>query len=211
LNKVTLPWMKQHGFNVTDNFGQFANTQAGVLALSLFYEQTTGTVQLYAAIAQVMLNRLALAVTNPVLASQLGIAPVTNTAPSLSSIVEFASNVWSNGNLNPKTENGLITMMNDSVVGASNSLNAGACNQFISAANTAYVAANSLAAPIRFDSNIGVNTYWFYIAGAKNPVSTAYWNTTYQNIQSNKYDWTFETYVSKKPAPPRPRPGPRPR
>jgi hypothetical protein len=59
--------------SVTNNFGQFANTTVGVLAVTLYYEDTHGTSTLYSDLAQVMANRYWLDRSNPTLAKQLGL------------------------------------------------------------------------------------------------------------------------------------------
>jgi len=190
--------MASNGFSISNNFGQFANTSAGVLALTLFYEQTTGTTALYDAMAQVMINRYEVDSVDPELARQLHLPDFLTTPGTsyFSSIVEQSSGVWVNGSLRPETEDNLIAMMNGSVVGAANAVNKAACNQFVSAASVAKVAANSLSSPFQFYTGVSSNTYWFYIQGTSNPVSTKYWNTTFQTISAVGTNWTFETYVS---------------
>jgi hypothetical protein len=203
LNKTVLPWMQSHGFNISTNFGGFGNTATGVMALTLFFEQTTGSATLYGDIAQVMVNRYNLAQVNPALAANLfGISNIGSM--NLQQIAEVSSNVWSNGNLLTNFENQLITMMNTSVVGPSNSTNAGACNQFISAANTAVDAVDEAydkINPFPWHGDVSFQTYWFYVKGYPNPVNSRFWDVTSEPVTSGNTTWIFETFVAPKKPP----------
>jgi RHS repeat-associated protein len=191
LNQKFEPWLQANGLApLGSNFGTFANTDTGVLALTLFSEDASGSSALYADLAQVLVNRTALANGNPGFAAQLGFG-----SGPFSSIVEAASNVWNNGNLIQGFQSNLINIMNQSVVGPASAVNAAACNQFISASSVALGAVQNLANRSVPGADVGSNTLWFYNEGHRSPVNSTFWYTSTTTVDG----WTFETYLGARP------------
>ena len=201
LNYELQPWLKSHGMSVTNNFGQFANTATGILALTLYYEDTQGSSTLYSNFAQVMANRYWLDKSNPTLAKQLGLPMWTvtknmTTDTQIDYVVEHSSNAWSSaGNLN--SINDLKKLLDFQVVGTSNGVGKNACDHLLSAMNVAYNAMNTV---FKNQGTVGAGlnnqTYWFFNSG-QDPVNHNFWNTTSYTVPGSKL-WTFERYISPK-------------
>src|SRR5579883_904102 len=210
-NHTLAPWLNSVGYRVTTSFDQFAySTNVGVLAVTLYYEDAHASTNEWDDIAQVMANRYNLGQTNSALAKQLGLP--TGSIPY---VIEHSSGDWaSSGRLNSGDVKGLKTLLDDPVVGASNATAAGACNQLLSAMETAYNAVSA------FNGNSGrvggttsgvsTNTYWFYKNGTSDPVNHNFWDTNYPAPVG---PFTFEnllgphTNPAPKPPPIRKRPG----
>jgi RHS repeat-associated protein len=201
LNSVFTPWLNANtNISLGNNFGNFANTGLGALALTSFFEDEGAISSLYSNIDQVMLNRYWLDQSNPTLAKNLGLP-----SGSFASVVEQSSAVWSNGNLQPGFENQIISIMNGS--GTSSG-----CTQFMSSLNVANGAVGQLNNPgstVAGSTLQGSGWYWFYTGSGNNPVNLNYWNTNIN--QWNGTNWYFEQLIGPKPAPRRPPPPRNPR
>ena len=199
LNYKLEPWMHSHGFSVDDNFGDFGNTAVGTLGITLYYESTGGSTQLYQQMAQVMANRYWLANSNSKLAGQLGL-PVWGSSQRtkdsrVNYIVTHTSQDWdSKGNLSASKQRDLTNLLDYEVVGKANAVGAAACDHFISALNVAYDAMRTIFANQGAHySGTYLDTYWFF-QGRNDPVNHNYWNTTTYGYQG----WNFERYISPK-------------
>jgi RHS repeat-associated protein len=186
LNFTLIPWLNNHGFTLKGNFGDFGNTATGVLAISLFYEDTHGSAELYQQFAQVLSNRYNLGKSDPTLAKKLGI-------PTGEFIYTFthSSQVWSAGG-DLLTSDDLTKVLDYEVVGRSNAIGAAVCDQLVSAMQVAYDATQKVVynAPAHFPGTFP-DTYWFFTAGA-DPVDHTAWNTSLYSVGA----WTFERYIS---------------
>lgn len=200
LNAVLNPWLQQNGFNTIqpgDNLGEFFNTPTGVLGLTLYFEQTTGSQTLYLDFAQVIINRYELQFTNPTLDHHLGL-PTGNFI----SVTEQTSQVWNNGDLAGNFEDDLDNVLD----GASGTRG---CSQLIVALNASVTALNYVTGNTHIipGSTVSSQTYWFYEPGPtiQDPVNHNFWVTTATTVGG--FDWVFETLVGPRP-PRRPvRPG----
>lgn len=201
LNSVFTPWLNANtNISLGSNFGNFANTDLGALALTSFFEEEAAISSLYSNIDQVMLNRYWLDQSNPALAKQLGIP-----SGSFASVVEASSNVWSNGDLKAGFTDQIISIMNGSG-------KASGCTQFMSSLNVANGAVGQLNNPgstVAGSTLQGSGWYWFYTGSGNDPVDHTYWNTNIN--QWNGTNWYFEQLIGPKPPAPRPRRPPPPR
>jgi hypothetical protein len=199
LNHTLIPWFNSHGINIGNNFGIYGNTNGGILALTLYFEDTRGSQSEYQALAQVFSNRYNLIKSNPTLARSL----FGSIGTSIASVVQNTSNVWSHGSLTPNFDNQLETLIDTQVVGASNAIGAAACNGLLQGMN---VAADALSRMFDVSSithytvgSLSTNTYWFYNVGTTNPVNLNYWNTT--TWTQTGFRFTFENYIGPKSPP----------
>jgi RHS repeat-associated protein len=202
LNHSLIPWFNQHGINIGDNFGNFGNTNLGILSLTLYYEDTHGSTLEYEALAQVFANRYHLEASNPSLAQSL----FGSIGTSIKNVVENSSNEWNNGNLN--SEANLETLIDSNVVGASNAVAASACNGLVSAMNVASDALTKAFGSTTFSYGVGqlsTSTYWFFNVGTKNPVNTNYWNIVAWTQPG--FAFAFDNLIGAKPPAPSPTPG----
>jgi RHS repeat-associated protein len=195
LNQKLIPWMQQNGFAVTGDLGSLFNTPTGVLGLTLYYEDTTGSQALYTDMAQVMLNRYYIQMSNGKLAGQLGIA-----SGSFTSVVESSSNVWSGGSLLSADYNDLINVLNGDVVSRQSAVNAAACSELISALNASLAAQSYVGKSVLLPgSTVSTATYWFFLPGS-DPVAHQYWLTK----TSGPIDgFLFETLIGPRAPLPR--------
>jgi hypothetical protein len=198
LNHTLMPWFQSHGTNIGNNFGNYANTNGGILALTMYFEDTHGSQSEYQALAQVFSNRYNLIKSSPTLARSL----FGSIGTSIASVVENTSNVWSHGSLTSKFEGQLETLIDTEVVGASNAIGAAACNGLLQSMNVGADALSKIfdvssVTHYSGDSHLNTSTYWFYNIGSTNPVNLNYWNTSTWNLGV----FTFENYIGPKQPP----------
>jgi hypothetical protein len=121
-------------------------------------------------------------------------------------VVEHSSDAWSNGNL--KAEGNLETLLDESVVGASNAVAASACNGLVTAMNVASDALTRAFGSTTFSYGVGqlsTSTYWFYLVGTANPVNTTYWNI--QPWTQPGFAFAFDNLIAAKTPASGPTPG----
>jgi len=193
LNTSFNSWLQQNGFNPIspgDNLGTFFNTPTGVLGLTMYYEQTTGSQTLFTDFAQTIINRYELQFANPTLDHQLGLP-----SGSFISVAEQTSQVWVNGNLRQSTIDDLGNVLDGSA-------GSRGCNQLILALTTSETAQSYITGSTMIPgATVSAQTYWFYEpAAASDPVQHQFWVTNTVTVPG--YDWVFETLV--RPVPRRP-------
>ena len=195
------PWLTQNGHPIGSNFGDYGNSNSGVLALTLYYEDTHGSRPEYQDIAQVLINREHL---NPITAQKLGIP-----SGSLQYVIQHSSTVWSGSNLRAQTN--LATLLDESIVGQANGVAAYACNQLLQAAMVADDALRTLLnnpSASYSDWGISTQTLWWFKPGS-DPVNHNYWNAVVFE-PSPSYPFFFENLIGYKTAPPPKSPSPPP-